>query len=282
MFRGIGLIPNWQKENAAQVVETIKAFFAAYDIPVYIAPPEEPGTHLPPSVTGYQAWGKQVDMAIVLGGDGTILRAARMLNATEIPLVGVNMGKKGFLAEIEPQNLIYFLEKLVAGKYQLENRMMLHTHLLRKNEILNSFVALNDVVISRGPFSRIIRLNTFINKDFLQSFPGDGVIIATPTGSTGYSLSAGGPVVKPTLETLIINPICPHLLHNRAVVVGRDELISVTVQTKNAEVFLTIDGQDGLALQYDDTVEISRAAHYTKVATFSGDEFYRLLHKKIL
>jgi len=282
LLQSIGLVPNWTKKNSELMVERIKSFFAAYEMPVFVAPERVPFSGSPSPSPEYQAWAKQVDMVIVLGGDGTILRAARELYATEIPIVGVNMGRKGFLTEIEPHDLIHYLEKLVAGNYRVKNRMMLRSQAKRKDEILASYVSLNDAVISRGPFSRIIRLNTFINNDFLQCYPGDGVIIATPTGSTGYSLSAGGPVVSPALETLIVTPICPHLLHNRAVIVGGEEQVSVTVQTQGADVFLTIDGQDGLPLQYNDTVEVTKTAHYTRIVTFSEEQFYRLLHKKII
>ena len=220
MFKGIGVVPNWQKENIDGVIEEIKSFFDAYDVPIYVAPEKEPLLHLASPVKEIQKWPQKVDLVIVLGGDGTFLRVSRELAYTNIPILGINLGHKGFLAEIEVDQLAVSLQKLIDKDYKLGKRMMLYTEVLREGKNFASSISLNDVIISRGPFSRIINLDTYINDDFLETYPGDGVIIASPTGSTGYSLSAGGPVVNPDLNLLLITPICPHLLYQRSVVVN--------------------------------------------------------------
>ncbi len=282
MFKGIGVVPNWQKENIHKVIEEIKLFFNKYAIPVYVVPEKEPLLHLSSPVREFQEWPQKVDLVIVLGGDGTFLRAARELAYTDLPILGINLGQKGFLAEIEVDKLTFSLQKLINNDYVLEERMMLHTQVLREGKHFASSISLNDVIISRGPFSRIIKLDTYINDDFMESFPGDGVIIASPTGSTGYSLSAGGPVVNPALKLLLITPICPHLLYQRSVVVNQDDVATVVVATQNADVFLTLDGQEGFALNYGDCIKVKRADCVTKVIVFPESNFYKLLHDKLI
>lgn len=282
MFKGIGVVPNWQKENIHKVIEEIKSFFNKYAVPVYVVPEKEPLLHLSSPVQDFQEWPQKVDLAIVLGGDGTFLRAARELAYTDLPILGINLGQKGFLAEIEVDKLTFSLQKLINNDYLLGERMMLHTQVLREGKHFASSISLNDVIISRGPFSRIIKLDTYINDDFMESFPGDGVIIASPTGSTGYSLSAGGPVVNPALKLLLITPICPHLLYQRSVVVNQDDVVTVVVATKNADVFLTLDGQEGFALNHGDCIKVKRAKCVTKVIVFPESNFYKLLHDKLI
>ncbi len=282
MFKGIGVIPNWQKENIHEVIKEIKSFFSSYDVPIYVVPEKEPLLHLSSPVQEIQEWPQKVDLVIVLGGDGTFLRASRELAYTGLPILGINLGHKGFLAEIEVEKLAVSLQKLINNDYKLGERMMLHTEVLRDGKHFASSISLNDVIISRGPFSRIIKLDTYINDDFLESYPGDGIIIASPTGSTGYSLSAGGPVVNPALNILLITPICPHLLYQRSVVVNKDDVATVVVATKNADIFLTLDGQEGFALNYNDCIKVKRAECVTKVIIFPESNFYKLLHDKLM
>ena len=282
MLKGIGIVPNWQKENIQGIIEGIKNFFDIYNIPVYIAPEKEPLLHLSSPLKGIEDWPLKVDLVIVLGGDGTFLRASRELAYTDLPILGINLGHKGFLAEIEIDQLNVSLQKLVDKEYKLKKRMMLYTEVLRKGKHFASSISLNDVIISRGPFSRIINLDTYINNDFLETYPGDGIIIASPTGSTGYSLSAGGPVVNPDLNLLLITPICPHLLYQRSVVVNKDDVVTVIVTTKGTDIFLTLDAQEGFALEYNDCIKVKRAECVTKVIIFPESNFYKLLHDKLI
>lgn len=282
MLKGIGVIPNWHKKKVPEVVAGIKSFFGGHGIPVHVAPEKDPLLHVASPINEIQKWPQTVDLVIVVGGDGTFLRASRELACTNLPILGINLGHKGFLAEIEIDKLSYFMEKLVMGDYRLGERMMLHTEVIRDEQHFASSISLNDVIVSRGPFSRIIRIDTYINHDFLESYPGDGVIIASPTGSTGYSLSAGGPVVNPFLNVLVVTPICPHLLYQRSVIVDQNDIVSLTVATKGADIFLTLDGQEGFALKYNDSIHIRRADCVTKVITFEENNFYKLLHDKLI
>ncbi len=282
MLKGIGVVPNWQKENVKQILDEIISFFSEYKVPVYVAPEKEYLLNVPSPMKEIQDWPLKVDIVIVVGGDGTFLRVAREIADTGLPILGINLGYKGFLAEIEVGKLRPSLQKIISGSYCLGERMMLCTEVIRNDEQVHRSIVLNDVIISRGPFSRIIKLDTYISEDFLESYPGDGLIIATPTGSTGYSLSAGGPVVNPALKVILITPICPHLLYQRSVIVGKNDLVTVVVSTEKADIFLTLDGQEGFALQHKDSISVKRAASVTKVITFPESNFYKLLHDKLM
>ncbi|MEW5922050.1 MAG: NAD(+)/NADH kinase [Bacillota bacterium] len=282
MFKGIGVVPNWQKKNVSQVIADIQKFFETHAVPVYITPTEDPLLHLASPIAEMKDWPQKVDLVIVVGGDGTFLRVAREVADMGLPILGINLGYKGFLAEIEVGNLESYLQKLIAGDYYIGERMMLQTSVIREDKCVFTSQSLNDVIISRGPFSRIIKLDTFINNDFLESYPGDGLIIATPTGSTGYSLSAGGPVVNPSLQLLLVTPICPHLLYQRSVIVDRNDLVSIVVATSSADIYLTLDGQEGFALQHNDCIKVKRADCFTRVVIFAESNFYKILHDKLL
>lgn len=279
-MKGVGIIPNWQKKNADAVVQEVKTFFEKLGIAVFLA--EKTGSN---ELCQYRVtpgeWQEKVDLVVVVGGDGTILNVARWLAGTELPILGINVGQKGFLAELEIHDITSFLEKVVRKEYFISYRMMIEAEILRKGKRISRHLALNDIVVSKGPFSRIIKLDTYINNDFLESYPGDGLIVSTPTGSTGYSLSAGGPIVNPSLNVLIITPICPHRLYNRSVIVGGEETIVLTVKSQQAEILLTVDGQVGVPLQGNDTLLISKACRTTKLINFSGNSFYKLLNKKL-
>ncbi len=282
MLKGIGVVPNWQKTRTQEVIQFIRKFFKKHNIPVYILPDKLPLLKLPSPIEEFKSWPEKVEIVIVVGGDGTFLRVAREMAFTDLPLLGINLGHKGFLSEIEVAELDIYLQKLIEGNYTFGKRIMLQTDVYREEEIVFSSISLNDAIISRGPFSRIIKLDTYINNDFLESYPGDGVIISTPTGSTGYSLSAGGPVVNPSLNILLVTPICPHLLYKRSVIVNSDDVIKTIVATSSADIFLTMDGQEGFPLQYMDKVIVKKADCVTRVITFQKNNFYKLLHDKLL
>jgi len=281
-MRGIGLIPNWKKENAALVVERIGDFFKRRNILLLTADPRQTDYQAAGSLAErLESWRGRVELLIVAGGDGTILRAARDLAHWDVPILGINMGHKGFLAEIEVDQMDRYLQYIVAGQYQFRERMMLEAAVQREGRLLGRFIALNDIVVSRGPFSRILTVNTYINNEFLECYSGDGVIVATPTGSTGYSLSAGGPIVNPSLELIVITPICPHSLNNRAVIVAVNEQILMRVDSRQAQVVMTADGQVGFALEDGDEIAVRKAEQKVKLVHFGDNSFYRLLREKI-
>lgn len=223
----------------------------------------------------------KADIVIVLGGDGTLLRAARFVAGFQIPLLGVNLGYLGFLTEIEQIEIYPFLEKVLAGEYQVEERMMLSATVQRNNEDIANFYALNDFVINKGAFARLITLETYLADELITSYSSDGVIISTPTGSTAYSLSAGGPIVDPSLDVCVITPICPHTLDSRPLVIPPEKIIKVTIRAVRADAMLTVDGQHGYHLENHDTVLISKSKHVTSLIKVKGRSFFDILREKL-
>lgn len=282
-MKGIGLIPNWNKENAVLVVDKIRSFFKERNVLLQVAENNQVDFYSSVSLSDQLIdWYKSLQLIIVVGGDGTILRVTRDLSGWDIPFLGINLGHKGFLAEIEVEQMERFLQYIVAGQYDYQERMMLEATLSRGEEELAKYLALNDVVVARGPFSRIIKIDAYINKDFMESYSGDGLIIATPTGSTGYSLSAGGPIVNPTMELFVITPICPHSLYNRSVIAGCEDTIKLNVDSRQVQVVLTIDGQVRFALENNDQIIVKQAAEKkVKLVCFHDNSFYRYLHHKL-
>lgn len=226
------------------------------------------------------------ECVIVLGGDGTLLKTAHDLRELQVPLFGINLGTLGFLAETELNSIEPALNDLFENNYTIESRMMLsmtaHGH---SKDGQNILYALNDVVITRSGFSRLIRIRVYVNGEFVNEYRGDGIIISTPTGSTGYNLSAGGPVVTPKTELMIITPICPHSLNTRSIIVSSDDVVSVKIcegkKTQDEEAIVTIDGNELIYLQAEDVVEIRKASCRTQLVKLPDINFFDILRKKL-
>jgi NAD+ kinase len=233
---------------------------------------------------------EDIDCAIVLGGDGTIIQTANDLISYNIPILGVNLGTLGFLAEIETHNVLEALDRLFIDDYRIENRIMIEGNInyspLHPKPVENSMgYALNDVVITRKGFSRIISLGIYVNDELVDNFLGDGVIISTPTGSTAYNLSAGGPIIIPRASAMVITPICPHSLSPRSIVVSAEDTIKVVVgkskKTQEAEAIATMDGNLVIDLGTDDTVVIKKARYNTKLIKLNRTGIYEILRSKL-
>ncbi len=230
-----------------------------------------------------------IDCAIVLGGDGTIIQAANDLMTHSIPILGVNLGTLGFLAEIEVHNMEEALDRLFKDDYRIENRIMIEGEIIysTKQDSMENMLgyALNDLVIARKGFSRIINLGIYVNDELVDNFLGDGVIISTPTGSTAYNLSAGGPIIIPKASVMVITPICPHSLSPRSVVVSAEDTIKVVVgkskKTQEAEAIATFDGKKVIDLGTDDTIVIKKAKYNTKLIKLSRAGIYEILRSKL-
>lgn len=221
------------------------------------------------------------DMIIVLGGDGTLLSVARLTIEKGIPILGVNLGGLGFLTEVTLDELYPTLEKVINGGFIIDERMMLMTHIHRQGERLAQSPVLNDVVINHGIVARMIILDIYVNAQFVTSLRGDGLIISTPTGSTAYSLSAGGPIVHPTVNAIILTPICPHTLTNRPIVIPSNVKIEAILRTEDEGVMVTFDGQVGFALKKDDIVEVRTAETKVKLIRSPEKNYYEVLRKKL-
>jgi NAD+ kinase len=225
--------------------------------------------------------GKAADLIIVLGGDGTILRVARELEGSATPLLGVNLGNLGFLTSVRGDKLTSAVREILCGEYQVSERQALQATLLRAGKRKEAHRALNDVVISRGAFSRIVRLRLSVDGELLTEYVCDGMIFATATGSTAYSLSAGGPIMVPTARALIITPICPHALSNRSVIAGKNSVICCQVMRAAGELLLTVDGQVQLRMEAGDEVEVRQSSRTVQLVTPKNHSYFEVLREKL-
>ena len=224
----------------------------------------------------------QADLMVVLGGDGTLIAAARALGAHNVPILGVNLGSLGFLTEITIEELYPSLESWLSGDFRISERMMLQVAVIRNGVELETHKVLNDVVINKGALARIVDLETRVDDYSLTTFKADGLIISTPTGSTGYSMSAGGPIVHPAMNCLIITPICPHTLTNRPMLVADNARIAISVKSLEDEaVFLTLDGQVGLELFCGDIVQVRKAQRVATLVSSTNRDYFEILRKKL-
>ena len=225
------------------------------------------------------------DWVIAIGGDGTLLKTARLVGASGIPILGVNTGTLGFMMQTTPDELVVALDHFVRGAYSLEKRMVLLARVNSQFEPQNSdsrvFVALNDIVIDKGAVCRVIELGITINGEYLNTVRADGLIIATPTGSTAYSLAAGGPIVTPSLDAMILCPICPHTLSNRAMVVSAQDRLLIEARADHPDLMLTVDGQESLMVQPGDCVEIWRAPYTIQLIRYTSRSFFDVLRTKL-
>ena len=221
------------------------------------------------------------DVLLVLGGDGTMLNAARLAGEQSIPILGVNMGGLGFLTEVRPENLYSSLDRVFANDFVLDERLMLKTHVHRHGETVARGVVLNDVVISKGTLARMIELKIAIQGQFVTNLRGDGLIVSTPTGSTAYSLSAGGPIISPAVQSLMLTPICPHTLTHRPLIVPGNVEIEVTLTSKDNGAMATLDGQVGIAMTQGDTALIQASDHRTRLIRFPESHYYDVLREKL-
>lgn len=224
---------------------------------------------------------KNADMLVCFGGDGTILHSARMARIHDIPILGVNMGSVGFMAELEVSELPQ-LQNLATGNYTLEPRMMLDMRVLRGDRVIFRETALNDVVISNGAVARVIDVEVYGDRVKMMEYSGDGVIVSTPTGATAYSMSAGGPIVEPTAENIIVTPICPHNLMTRSCVLGKQRVVDIRVGAlSHKSAYLSADGGRAFRLASGDVTELRCSGHKIKLVRMAGRSFYELLNQKL-
>ena len=223
----------------------------------------------------------QSDLLVVLGGDGTLLAAAREAAPHGIPILPINLGSLGFLTSFTLEELYPALEECLSGKAETSERVMLTASLRRHGQIVESKNVLNEAVINKGALARMIEVELFIDSEFVCRYRADGLIIATPTGSTAYSLSAGGPIVHPAVESLIVTPICPHTLTDRPVVIGDNCSIEMRLRGQAESVYLTLDGQKGIVMESDDCVSIARAQDRLRLIQPHRKSYYEILRNKL-
>jgi NAD+ kinase len=282
----IGIIAKKNKPEAVTIAGDLAEWLRPKKVEVYIE--EEMGKLL--SQTRSQHYWKSIkreeiptdiEMIVVLGGDGTLLSVARQVWNKNIPILGVNLGGLGFLTEITLDELYPVLEKVLRNDFEINEREVLNAGVIRNGKRIVEFIVLNDAVINKGALARIIDLETTINGEYLSTFRSDGLIISTPTGSTAYNLSAGGPIVYPSLHTIIITPICPHTLTIRPIIIPDDVKIRALLKSRDEEVTLTLDGQQGFTLEFEDVVEVGKAEGHIVLIKSPYRHYFELLREKL-
>jgi NAD+ kinase len=221
------------------------------------------------------------EAVIVLGGDGTMLSVARLACRKTVPILGVNLGGLGFITEIKKGDLFHALESLLSGAYPFEDRLMLSARVIRNGREIAQYTALNDVVINKGALARIVDLETSLNGMYVNRFRADGMIVSTPTGSTAYCLSAGGPILYPTMENVVLIPICPHTLTNRPIVLPDNITLEMILQAPKEDVVLTVDGQVGLPLEQYDVVVVEKSPYKTRIILPVQRDYFAVLRTKL-
>ena len=286
-MRTIFIYPNLRKESARAILPAVCEQLHGEDVQLILPNQLRSSTHeLHDEVMAldYMETSEAVrlaDAAVVLGGDGTMLRIARAAAQNELPLLGINVGHVGFMTELEPAELGE-MRGLLAGKYSIDSRMMLHVAVERHGRVVYENDALNDIVIAKGTAFRVVRVGISADGEEVTRFNGDGVIAATPTGSTAYGLSAGGPVIEPSAENLAVIPICAHALAAKSFVFAPERTLAITARCEGgSEVFISADGGQGFAVRPDDRVLITRSALRTRLIRLKGTSFYRILQQKL-
>lgn len=279
------VVPNSIKDKKLTLTKKIIDWLDSYGYKVFVT--EEIGNHY--NIENYSLAKEKIlstaDCAIVLGGDGTILQTSRELAEYNLPILGVNLGNFGFLAEVEEKEVIDTLRKIHAGEYNIEERMMLEADMSINGNIINSGLALNDIVITRTALSRMVGYSVYVNNNLVNNYKADGVIISTPTGSTAYNLSAGGPLLAPNNEILVMTPICPHSLTARSIVLSGEDIVRITFESNRSswdeDLMITIDGQEGIKINNDTSIIIRKSNLKTKLIKLNDKDFYSLLRKKL-
>jgi NAD+ kinase len=279
-IKKVGIVANTEKEKLPQYARSLISWLGEKGVEVLVE--EASGAKM--GTSGGYTWedlARKSHLIIVLGGDGTMLRAARHLAKYDVPIVGINMGSFGYLTEVNFNEMYSALEFILTGNYATERRMMLDVTISHGKTLVNAGTVLNDVVINRGNLSRIVELETAIDDEYLMTYKADGLIIATPTGSTAYSLSAGGPIVYPEKDLIIINPICPHTLTNRPIIIPQDSDLRVTMWSKEKGATLTLDGQESFRIKTGDVINVKKSKLVTKLVLSPHRSYWEILRSKL-
>jgi NAD+ kinase len=279
-MKKVGIVSNLSKDSSGENTEKIIHGILSRNMQPMVTTPVYQLLGLG-TLLGEKELYQLSDCILVLGGDGTILQTARQAAIYRKPILGINLGRLGFLAEAEMSDYDFILDTLAAGTYKTERRMMLEAVLIREGRQVSRFIALNDVAVAKASFARIIHLKAEIDGEFVSNYAADGILVSSPTGSTAYSLSAGGPVIYPSMECLLLTPVCPHTLNSRPIVTKAGSSIAIEVVDRNRDIQLTIDGQEAVDLRDGDKILISRSDLETQLIRLSGYSFFNLLRSKL-
>lgn len=278
-IKTLGLLFNCYKAEVVELGQLIAQELRQRHIQIIATGEDAKALNLP-GLTG-EEFAKQADAVLVIGGDGTLLRAARTVYGYHKPLLSINKGYLGFLTEIELEELGEYLDDFLQGNFQIERRMMLTAEVYRNGQKLQEFTGLNDIVIAKGAWARLIAVEIEMEGERVDQFLGDGVIFSTPTGSTGYSLSAGGPIVYPNFDVCILTPICPHSLSVRSMIFPPESVLRVRVGLENFQAMLSVDGQYVMELEHKDEIVIRLADDHTYLVKMKERNFFQVMRDKL-
>jgi NAD+ kinase len=279
MVKTVGIICKHDKKEAYDAATTLSRWLSDHDIASAID--SDAAERLGVSGIGREQIPEISDVIVVLGGDGTLLSVARLVGQRGIPIVGVNLGTLGFITTV-PLSLLYqTMETVISGQYKVQPRMMLSVTVRRDGRKVEEHQVLNDVVINKGALARIVEMETYIDGSYVTVFKADGLIINTPTGSTGYCLSAGGPIVHPTMSCIGITPICPHTLTNRPLIIPDDAVLEVALRSGTEDVFMTLDGQVGFQIRCNDIVLVKKSEYKMYFVMSPEDDYFQMLRTKL-
>lgn len=280
-IKRVGITSKPNKSEVRDIVLPLMAWLRERDIEALID--HETAANLGSNEAGIDRAGmaSRIDLAIVLGGDGTFLATARALEGSPVPILAVNLGGLGFLTVVTREELVPALEAVLEGQVQTELRVQIQAEVLRLEKQAGSFIALNDVVLNKSALARVIDFDVWVDGLFISTYKADGLIVSTPTGSTAYSLAAGGPVVAPTVRAFIITPICAHTLTNRPIVIRDTATIEVAVKGVEESVYLTVDGQVGMEVHGEDRVRMSKSASGVEIVQPLTKNYFEILRQKL-
>ncbi len=279
-IRHIGIIANVRKNKAPEYAGELKRWIENRGLEASLDQETARVLGLPGGCS-LQHMAEISDMIVAFGGDGTLLMAARHLKTYDVPLLGVNLGAFGYLTVVNLGEMYSDLEKILAGDYRIEKRMMLDVAIVKNGERLSKHTVLNDAVISRGSLHRLVDIETHVDNRYLTTYRADGLIISTPTGSTAYSLSAGGPIIFPEVDSIILNPICPHTLTNRPVILPGTSVVAMTALIRDGEATLTLDGQTSFKVDSASRIEVRRSHYVTTLIDSPHRDYFEILRTKL-
>jgi len=281
VFKNVGIIVNREREDVLDYSTSLIDWLEQKNIKVFITDWMGKKINRQELIIDKREIGEKANLIISLGGDGTLFRVARDFSPYRIPFLGINLGGLGFLTEIPISQFKEGLTKVMAGRYKIENHLMLQATIYRDGKEVGNYLALNDVVISKVALSRLVNLKTFVSGEFITTYSADGLIISTPTGSTAYSLSAGGPIVHPNLGVVILSPICAHTLAVRPLIISENDIVEVTLERPSSKVMLTVDGQVGFDLKDRDIIRVKKASCQAKLIRLEERAFFEILRTKL-
>lgn len=279
----IGIIPNLARDKKLHTTKKLISRLKEKDLSVYVS--KQIASYLQDEAIGIEEEElyKECDVIIAIGGDGTILSIAQNASLSDVPILGINLGRLGFLADIEIDDIDDLIEKLLNEDYTIEERMMLQAKVTKPDEKEEIFYAVNDVTVTRGSFSRMEDFEIYSNNELVDIYPADGILIATPTGSTAYNLSAGGPIIVPTAKALIVTPICPHTIYSRTIIMSHLDVIHIkTCNYEGTAMQLCVDGKPKVDITPKHDVEVTQSPYVLKLVKTSHLSFFEILRKKIV